>query len=155
MSDNISKNDDGKIVVKQFKNNKTVEATLDLEDEVLTGIYSAIRDLMANLIISKGKWESKANRSVMRLVKELIEFAEGYKYIAGKDKKELAMLIINEIFTKELDESELDENIKQLIKSGIGYVIEPALEIAVFAAKGNIKINKKKLKKLCFFCDIE
>ena len=155
MSDNISKNDDGKIVVKQFKNNKTVEATLDLEDEVLTGIYSAIRDLMANLIISKGKWESKANRSVMRLVKELIEFAEGYKYIAGKDKKELAMLIINEIFTKELDESELDENIKQLIKSGIGYVIEPALEIAVFAAKGNIKINKKKLKKLCFFCDVE
>ena len=155
MSDNVSKNNDGLIVVKQIKNNKTVETTLDLEDEVLTGIYSAIRDVIAQLIISKGKWEGKVQRGVMRLVKELIEFAEGYKYIAGKDKKVLAMLIINEIFTKELDESELDEDIKGLIRTGIGYVIEPALEIAVYAAKGNIKINKKKLKKLCFFCDVQ
>jgi len=155
MSDNISKNDDGHIVIKQFKNNKTVEATLDLDDEVLTGIYSAIRDLIAHLIISKGKWEGKVQRSVMRVVKELIEFAEGYKYIMGKDKKTLAMLIINEIFTKELEESELDDTLKELIRAGVGYVIEPALEIAVYAAKGNIKINKKKLKKICFFCDVE
>ena len=134
----------------------TLEGTVyDLSLEMAEDVRISIDTIPSQLIISKGKWEGKVQRGVMRLVKELIEFAEGYKYIAGKDKKALAMLIINEIFTKELDESELDEDIKGLIRTGIGYVIEPALEIAVYAAKGNIKINKKKLKKLCFFCDVQ
>ena len=80
MSDNVSKNSDGQITVKQIKNNKTVETNLDLEDEVLTGVYSAIRDVIAQLIISKGKWEGKVQRGVMRLVKELIEFADQSMY---------------------------------------------------------------------------
>ena len=152
---NVSKNDNGQIVVKQLKRGTTVEKQVDLDSKTVTGIYSAIRNLIAQLIISNGKWVGKVQKGVMLLVKELIEFSEGYKNLAGADKKALVMLVLNEIFNKELDESELDDTVKELIIQGIDIVVEPALEIALYAAKGNIKLNKKKMKKMLCCCDVE
>ena len=156
VSKTIVKNANNKIEITQKKRRrrkkKSKKTELDLEDEALNGVYSTIRDVIYQLIKTKGKWEGKVQKCVMKLVKEVIEFTEGFKYIRGKDKKELAMLVLHEIFTKELNESDMTENIKSLIISGIDYVIEPALEIALFAAKGNIQINKKKLNILCLLC---
>lgn len=152
---NIEKTDNGSIIIKAQNKGRLVEQEIVYDSATLSGVYTAIRNLIAQLVISKGKWEGKTQRFVMVVVKEIIEFSEGYKYLAGQDKKTLVMLVLNEIFNKELDESELDDEIKSLILQGINIVIEPALEIAIYAAKGNIKINKKKLSKLCFFCDLE
>ena len=141
---NVSINDNGQIVVKQLKRGTTVEKQVDLDSKTVTGIYSAIRNLIAQLIISNGKWVGKVQKGVMLLVKELIEFSEGYKNLAGADKKALVMLVLNEIFNKELDESELDDTVKALILQGIDIVVEPALEIALYAAKGNINLLLEK-----------
>jgi hypothetical protein len=62
------------------------------------------------------------------------------------------MLVLKEIFTKELAEADLDTSVKDMIMNGIELVIEPALEMAVYAAKGNIKINKKKLLNILLSC---
>ena len=103
----------------------------------------------------EGTWESNVHTNVMLLVKELIEFTESYKFLRGKDKKLLAMLLLKEIFRKELVLSDLDESKKSVIMAGINHVIDPALEIALYAAKGNIKLNKKTLWNVCFlFCKL-
>ena len=48
---------------------------------------------------------------------------------------------------KEVSESQLNETLKTLILSSVDNIIDPAIELAIYVAKGNIKINKKALKK--------
>jgi len=149
----ITKNDDGIIVIKKVKKKRKRKQkktkNLDLADKALSGLYSAVRDVISHLIIRKGNW---VGINIMRLVKEVIELAEGYKHISGKEKKNLVMLVLKEIFTNEIAEADLSANIKGLIMGGIELVIEPALEMAVYAAKGNIKINKQKLLGILLSC---
>ena len=148
----------GKITLKYLKKGSEVEQIIDPSensDKIIGGIYSTTRNLVAHLIVSKGNWNKNVHTIVMPLVKELVEFAQGYKYLAGRDKRTLVITLVTEIITKELQEAEVDNGIKELILTGVGMVLEPAVDLAVFAASGKIKLNKKKMKKVLMCCDVE
>lgn len=144
---------DGKILLKYLKKGVEVEKTIDpkdTSDEIIGGIYTTTRNMVAHLIVSKGNWNNNVHSIIMPLVKELVEFAQGYKYINGRNKKKLVVTLITEIITKELEVADVEESIKELILQGVELVLEPAIDLAVFAS-GSIKLNKKALKKI-FVC---
>jgi len=150
--------DDGKISLKYMKGNTEVIDVVDPNDDsnkVIRGIYTTTRNLVAHLIVSKGQWTKNVHTIVIPLVKELVEFAQGYKYLAGRNKKELVILLIREIITKELDSSDVDDVVRGLILMGVDATLEPAVDLAVFAASGKIRLNRKvnKLFMCCF--DVE
>ena len=151
--------EDGKIVMKYLK--KGVEVTkmldpMDHKDETLKGIYTATRNLVAHLIVSKGKWTGNVQDILVPLIKELVEFAQGYKYLSGRNKKELVIVMVREIIEKELGNAEVEEDVVALIKGGVGSTLEPAIDLAVFAA-GQIRLSQKQKNALrnmlsCFRC---
>ena len=87
------------------------------------------------------------NLELSLLIKEVLEFAQSYKTLTGEKKKELVITLLRHIVQKEVSESQLNETLKTLILSSVDNIIDPAIELAIYVANGNIKINKKALKK--------
>ena len=100
MSENISKNSNNNIEVSRMKWNGLIKTEIDITSSKVMNIYDIVKDIVVQLMVSGGKWEGNIHKHVMMLVKELIEFTESYKFLAGKDKKMLAMLLLKEIFSK-------------------------------------------------------
>tara|TARA_Y100000310_G_scaffold196618_1_gene196702 strand:+ start:480 stop:929 length:450 start_codon:yes stop_codon:yes gene_type:complete len=144
MSD-VELNEDGSITVVEMKKNMLREHRITLDS--LEDLSQLIKAVVEKAVTNGGKWK-KSN--VLSLVKSLIELSETYKYITGQNKKKLVLLVLQGLFKKVMDELNVDDSLREDVMDGIEDIIEPALEIALFAAKGNIKLYKKKLLRKVF-----
>ena len=55
------------------------------------------------------------------------------------------MVLIDKIVEKEIETSDLSEEIKNKLLTGIEEVVEPAIELATRALKGEFKVNKNSV----------
>ena len=95
----------------------------------------------------------------MTLVQESMRFVKGYKHLTIDDKKRLILLIIDKVVQEEISNSEIQEDIKNKLLVGIDEVVEPSIELAIRALKGELKMDEntvihglKLLVRLIFVC---
>ena len=130
-----------------------------ITDDNMIKLVTAIRELVESLILSKGNWKANNNSYVMTLVQESMRFVKGYKHLTIDDKKRLILLIIDKVVQEEISNSEIQEDIKNKLLVGIDEVVEPAIELAIRALKGELKMDEntvihglKLLVRLIFVC---
>ena len=136
---------DGAINIVENAEKKVVNK-IDISDPAISGLYEATKAFITIMIENEGKTGIN-NLELSLLIKEVLEFAQSYKTLTGEKKKELVITLLRHIVQKEVSESQLNETLKTLILSSVDNIIDPAIELAIYVAKGNIKINKKALKK--------
>lgn len=125
-----------------------VEVTLKKTEKEAKEAYLAITVFVEDMISKDGKFDVESSLLLTKLVKEVVEMANAYKNLKGVQKKDLVMTLVKDIFDKELERAELDDDIKNLINMVVGNSIEPAIDLAIFVANGGIKVDKKKTKKI-------
>ena len=143
---------------KQGKNSiKSKE--IKITDDNMIKLVTAIRELIESLILSKGNWKANNNSYLMTLVQESMRFVKGYKHLSIDDKKRLILLVIDKVVEKEIETSEIQEEIKNKLLTGIDEVVEPAIELAIRALKGELKMDEntiihglKLVVRLIFIC---
>jgi len=81
----------------------------------------------------------------MTLVTESMKVVKGYKFLTIDDKKRLIMLLIDKIVEKEISSSDINEEIKNKLLTGIDEVVEPAIELGIRAIKGELKLNQNSV----------
>jgi hypothetical protein len=130
-----------------------------ITDDNMIKLVTAIRELVESLILSKGNWKANNNSYVMTLVQESMRFVKGYKHLTIDDKKRLILLIIDKVVEEEISNSEIQEDIKNKLLVGIDEVVEPTIELAIRALKGELKMDEntvihglKLLVRLIFVC---
>ena len=136
---------DGAINIVENAEKKVVNK-IDISDPAISGLYEATKAFITIMIENEGKTGIN-NLELSLLIKEVLEFAQSYKTLTGEKKKELVITLLRHIVQKEVSGSQLNETLKTLILSSVDNIIDPAIELAIYVAKGNIKINKKALKK--------
>ena len=128
-------------------------ATLDKTKKEAREAIDAIKLFVQDMINKNGKFDVQSSLLLTKLVKEVIELADVYKQLKGDQKKQLVLTLVKEVFETELAASDLPEDTKNIIDMIVSNSIEPAIDLAIYVAKGGIKIDKKKtkkmLKKLC------
>ena len=125
---------------------KKIVNNINISDPAIAGLYEATKAFVTIMIVNEGK-VGVNSLELSVLIKEVLEFAQSYKQLVGEKKKELVITLLKHIVEKEVNESDLNETLKTLILSSVDNIIDPAIELAIYVAKGNIKINKKALKK--------
>lgn len=143
----IEKNENGLQILR--KTETQVQATLKVDDEIVRGVYEACRNLIESLKNSEGKINGENSLLLSTLVKEIIELAEGFKPLKGSQKKELVVILIKDIFEVELGKLDLDDALKDIIMLAVDNSIEPAIDLAIYVAKGGIKLDRTKVKTSC------
>lgn len=130
-----------------------------ITDDNMIKLVTAVRELVESLILSKGNWKANNNSYVMTLVQESMRFVKGYKHLTIDDKKRLILLIIDKVVEEEISNSEIQEDIKNKLLVGIDEVVEPTIELAIRALKGELKMDEntvihglKLLVRLIFVC---
>ena len=80
MSTNVSveKNDNGIQILAKTETH--VQATLTVEDELVKGVYEACREMIVSLKETGGKINGENTVLLTKLVKEVVELADGFKY---------------------------------------------------------------------------
>ena len=121
--------------------------TLTITDEKVKGVYQASKDFILSLSDNEGKINSTNSIILSTLVKELVEFANGYKSLKGGKKKDLVIILIKEIFEVEVTKMNINEELRSVINLSINNYIEPSIDLAIYVAKGGIKIDTKKTKR--------
>jgi len=137
----IKKTENGIIEILAGK----LTSNITINDEIVSGIYEASKEFIQSI--------EKNNKITMgpelnNLIKELLEFSEGYKNLKGEKKKELVIVLVKDIFDEESKKLKLSDDMKLLISSSIELTLEPAIELAVFVSRGGIKINSKETKRI-------
>jgi hypothetical protein len=125
-----------------------VQVTLKKTEKEAKEAYEAITVFVEDMISKDGKFDVESSLLLTKLVKEVVEMANAYKNLKGNQKKELVMTLVRDIFDKELENADILEDIKNLIKMVVSNSIEPAIDLAIFVANGGIKVDKKKTKKI-------
>lgn len=120
--------------------------TIDINDPAIKGLYEATKDFIIVLEANNGNIGMN-NLELTLLIKEVLEFGQSFKNMVGEKKKEMVTVLLNHIIETEINNSDLNETLKVLILSSVENIIDPAIELAIFVAKGNVKINKKAVKK--------
>ena len=140
MGDIISVRRQGKrsIKVKEVK----------ITDELFVNLVTNVRELIESLVASKGSWKANNNQYLMSLVKEGMVVVKGYKFLSIDDKKRLLMVLIDKIVEKEIETSDLNDEIKNKLLTGIEEVVEPAIELAIRALKGEFKVNQNSVMSI-------
>lgn len=140
MGDIISVRRQGKrsIKVKEVK----------ITDELFVNLVTNVRELIESLVASKGSWKANNNKYLMSLVKEGMVVVKGYKFLSIDDKKRLLMVLIDKIVEKEIETSDLNDEIKNKLLTGIEEVVEPAIELAIRALKGEFKVNQNSVMSI-------
>ena len=116
-----------------------------ITDDGFINLVTAVRELIESLVVSKGSWKNNNNQYLMTLVTESMKVVKGYKFLTIDDKKRLIMLLIDKIVEKEISSSDIDEEIKNKLLTGIEEVVEPAIELAIRAIKGELKLNQNSV----------
>ena len=119
-----------------------------ITDEGLINLVTAVRELIESLIISKGSWKNNNNQYLMTLVTESMKVVKGYKFLNIDDKKRLLLLIIDKVVEKEIETSDMSDEIKNKLLTGIEEVVEPAIELAIRALKGELKVNQNSVMRI-------
>ena len=84
----------------------------------------------------------------MTLVTESMKVVKGYKFLSIDNKKRLVMVLIDKVVEKEIASSKMEEEIKNKLLTGIEEVVEPAIELAIRAIKGELKLNQNSVMKV-------
>lgn len=116
-----------------------------ITDDGFINLVTAVRELIESLIVSKGSWKNNNNQYLMTLVTESMKVVKGYKFLTIDDKKRLIMLLIDKIVEKEIASSDINEEIKNKLLTGIDEVVEPAIELGIRAIKGELKLNQNSV----------
>ena len=119
-----------------------------ITDEGLINLVTAVRELIESLIASKGSWKNNNNQYLMTLVTESMKVVKGYKFLSIDDKKRLVMVLIDKVVEKEIASSDVEEEIKKKLLTGIEEVVEPAIELGIRAIKGELKLNQNSVMKV-------
>lgn len=133
---------------KGKKNGEMKIQEIRITDESLINLVTAIRELIESLVVSKGSWKNNNNQYLMTLVTESMKIVKGYKYLSIDDKKNLLMVLIDRVVEKEIETSEIQEDIKEKLLTGIEEIVEPAIELGIRAVKGELKVNKGSVMKI-------
>ena len=134
----------GQVLIKSKKGEKTI----NINDPAVEGLYSSVKIFMSDLIKNEGKLNKNFN-NLNILIKETIEFASKYKEVKGAQKKELVLSLLNDIFDTEIENADISDDMKSILELCVDNTIDPAIELALYAASGNISINPSFLKKFC------
>lgn len=134
-------------VRKQGKHSIKVKE-VKITDELFVNLVTAVRELIESLVASKGSWKANNNQYLMTLVKEGMVVVKGYKFLSIDDKKRLLMVLIDKIVEKEIETSDLSEEIKTKLLTGIEEVVEPAIELAIRALKGEFKVTQNSVMSI-------
>ena len=116
-----------------------------ITDEGIINLVTSIRELIDSLVVSKGSWKNNNNQYLMALVTESMRVVKGYKFLSVDDKKRLVMVLIDRVVEKEIATSDIEEDIKEKLLTGIEEVVEPAIELGIRAVKGELKVNQKSV----------
>lgn len=143
----VEKNENGLQILT--KTQTQVHTTLKVDDEIVRGVYESCRNLIESLKDSEGKVNGENSLLLSTLIKEIIELAEGFKPLKGAQKKELVVILIKDIFEIEMGKLDLDDALKELIMLAVDNSIEPAIDLAIYVAKGGIKLDRTKVKTSC------
>jgi hypothetical protein len=131
------------------QNKKSIRVNeVRITDEGFINLVTSVRELIESLIVSKGSWKNNNNQYLMTLVTESMKVVKGYKFLSIDDKKRLVMLIIDKIVEKEIASSDMEDEIKNKLLTGIDEVVEPSIELAIRAIKGELKLNQNSVMKI-------
>jgi hypothetical protein len=144
---------------KKGKNSTIKSKEIKITDDNMIKLVTAIRELVESLILSKGSWKANNNSFLMTLVQESMRFVKSYKHLSIDDKKRLLLLVIDKVVEQEIKTSEIQEDIKNKLLTGIDEVVEPSIELAIRALKGELKLDEntiihglKLIVRLIFVC---
>ena len=144
---------------KKGKNSTIKSKEIKITDDNMIKLVTVIRELIESLILSKGSWKANNNSYLMSLAQESMRFVKGYKHLTIDDKKRLILLVIDKVVEQEIETSEIDEDIKNKLLTGIDEVVEPSIELAIRALKGELKMDEntiihglKLIVRLIFVC---
>ena len=144
---------------KKGKNSTIKSKEIKITDDKMIKLVTAIRELVESLILSNGSWKANNNSFLMTLVQESMRFVKSYKHLSIDDKKRLLLLVIDKVVEQEIKTSEIQEDIKNKLLTGIDEVVEPSIELAIRALKGELKLDEntiihglKLIVRLIFVC---
>lgn len=147
------------IAIRKKGKNSIKSKEIKITDDNMIKLVTAIRELIESLILSKGSWKANNNSFLMTLVQESMRFVKGYKHLTIDDKKRLILLVIEKVVEQEIETSEIQEDIKNKLLTGIDEVVEPSIELAIRALKGELKMDEntiihglKLIVRLIFVC---
>jgi len=115
-------------------------------------IVNASKELIETLTETGGKINKVNSIQLTLLVKECVEYANSFKNLKGVQKKDVVVVLLNDVFEDLVEKSDLEDSIKVIVIELIDNAIEPAIDLAIFVAKQGLKVDKKKIKK--FFAKI-
>ena len=148
------------IAIRKKGKNSIISKEIKITDDNMIQLVSAIRELIESLIVSEGSWKANNNSFLMSLIQESMRFVKGYKHLTIDDKKRLILLVIDKVVEKEIETSDIQEDIKNKLLTGIEEVVEPSIELAIRALKGELKMDEntiihglKLLVRLLFICN--
>lgn len=110
-------------------------------------IVNASKELLETLTETGGKINKVNSLQLTLLVKECVEYANSFKKLKGVQKKEVVVVLLNDVFEDLVEESDMDDTIKVIVLDLIETAVEPAIDLAIFVAKQGLKVDKKKVKK--------
>ena len=148
----ITKNNNIEIEVKDGNINlvenleKKVLTKINTNDPAVEGLYTATKNFIQILINNNGNVGIN-NSELSFLIKECLEFGHSYKKSVGERKKQLIVSILKNIIEIEINKEYLNDLLKEQILHSVDNIIDPAIELAIYVARGNVKINKKKIKQ--------
>lgn len=126
---------------------QTVIREIKVDDPAIEGLYESVKSFVVVLINNEGNIGVN-NLELSLVIKEVLEFAQSFKTLPGEKKKNMVILLLKQIVEKEVNQSNLNDTLKVLILNSVDNIIDPAIELAIYIAKGNVKINKTKVKKI-------
>jgi hypothetical protein len=127
------------IISIRKKSKKSIKVTeVKITDDGFIKLVTSLRELIESLIKSKGSWKNNNNMYLMSVVKEGMTIVKGYKFLSIDDKKNLLMVLIDKIVEKEIESSGLEQDIKVKLLTGIEEIVEPTIELAIRAIKGEL-----------------
>jgi len=117
-------------------------------------IVNASKELIETLTETGGKINKVNSLQLTLLVKECVEYANSLKKLKGVQKKEVVIILLNDVFEDLVQESDMDDSIKIIVIDLIETAVEPAIDLAIFVAKQGLNVDKKRVNKffskLCF-----
>tara|TARA_B100000795_G_scaffold261036_1_gene237452 strand:- start:3531 stop:4034 length:504 start_codon:yes stop_codon:yes gene_type:complete len=126
------------ISIRKNGKNSLKVTEVKITDKGFIKLVTSLRELIDSLVNSNGSWKDNNNMYLMMVIKESMTVVKGYKFLNIDDKKKLLMVLIDKIVEKEIESSGLDQDIKIKLLTGIEDIVEPTIELAIRAIKGEL-----------------
>lgn len=133
---------DDVIAIRKQGKHSIKSKEIRITDTGVMNLVTAIRELVDSIVLSKGNWKENNNSHLMTLIQEGMRFVKGYKHLTIDDKKRLLLLLIDKVVQEEIANSTMNEEIKGKLLVGIDEVVEPSIELAIRALKGELTFDE-------------